>query len=272
MDQYFRSLNNRRGERDAYRQGLPRLHEDVRSYISSLSPGSTSESHDTTNTRVQFYEAAKEIFTFFYPLHYSHTVTRKYWGAIDAILCSEQAAKSSSQFLQMLHNVRRLARIVEDLKEELFSKRTPSHHLTNVPHEFIQSFMLCLMFFILYTTDQATRSSNYLARCRALLTQGKMKVIQRLQTITLRDREAVLPLGVASLLIGQLVHDIGGGTMFSDRHRLINLYLKEMQHLVGSLEHFPKVRCVQDSYLANLNPRLTKSTKTPSVVATKSLS
>jgi hypothetical protein len=133
----------------------------------------------------------------------------------------------------MLHNFRHLTRVVDDLREELFSKRTPAHNQTNVPHEFIQAFMLCLMFFILYTTDQADRSSNYLARCRALLTQGKIKVIQRLQTVTLRDREAASPLGVASLLIGQLVHDIGSGSLFSDRHRLINLYLDDLQRLVS---------------------------------------
>jgi hypothetical protein len=235
MDQYLRSINNRRGEREAYRQCLSRIHDDVRSYVNSLAVGDAADSHDYNSAKIDFHNAVKDIFTFFYPLHYTHAVTRKYWGAVDNILCSEEGTRSLSRFLQMLHNVRRLARVVDDLREELFSKRTPVHNQTNVPHEFIQAFMLCLMFFILYTTDQADRSSNYLARCRALLTQGKIKVIQRLQTITLRDREAVSPLGVASLLIGQLVHDVGCGSLFSDRHRLINLYLDDLQRLVGQL-------------------------------------
>jgi hypothetical protein len=233
MDQYLRSINNRRGEREAYRQCLSRIQEDVRSFVNSLDVAGTVDSHDYNTAKIHFYNAAKDIFTFFYPLHYTHVVSRKYWGAVDSILCSEEGTRSLSKFLQMLHNVRRLARVADDLREELFSKRTPVRNQTNVPHEFIQAFMLCLMFFILYTTDQADRSSNYLARCRALLTQGKIKVIQRLQTVTLRDREAVSPLGVASLLIGQLVHDVGSGSLFSDRHRLINLYLDDLQRLVS---------------------------------------
>jgi hypothetical protein len=90
MDQYLRSINNRRGEREAYRQCLSRIQEDVRSFVNSLDVAGIVDSHDYSIAKIHFYNAAKDIFTFFYPLHYTHVVTRKYWGQLTAYCAAKK--------------------------------------------------------------------------------------------------------------------------------------------------------------------------------------
>lgn len=236
---YLFTYNRRRGESIAWLQCPTSWPDKIQKYLSTLDTSPTGDlSFNLDHSKAHLFKAAQLIFTFFYPADYKHLVTQRYWGAIDRIIESEDAAKSPSRFKQMVHNARHLAAVVEDLKEELFSKRTPAYNQTNVPHEFIQAWLMILMYFVLFPTDEARRSSTYLKRARALLTQGKMKVIQRLQTVSLRDREAVSPLGVATLLMGQLLQDNRGQPIFPDRHRLASLYWRDIQALVNTPHPF----------------------------------
>jgi len=233
INNYLFSINKRRGESVAWTQCPTRTPDDIQKYLTSLDTTPEDDRHDLNHAKMHLFKAAKKIITFFYPLHYDHMVTRKFWGAVDRIIESEDTNKSSSRFTRTVSNVRSLAFVIEDLKEELFSKRTPAYNQTNVPHEFIQAWLMCLMYFVLYTTSEAERSSTYLKRARALLIQGKMKVIRRLQTVSLRDREAVSPLGISSILIGQLLQYSGDQPMFPDRHHLASLYWRDIQDLVS---------------------------------------
>jgi hypothetical protein len=235
INNYLFSINRRRGESIAWTQCPTRTPDDIEKYLASLDTTHENDRLGLNHAKMHLFKAAKKIITFFYPPDYDHMVTQKFWGAVDRIIESEETDKSSSRFRQTVRNVRLLAYVIEDLKEELFSKRTPAYNQTNVPHEFIQAWLMCLMYFVLYTTSEAQRSSTYLKRARALLTQGKMKVIRRLQTVSLRDREAVSPLGISSILIGQLLQDSGGQPMFPDRHRLASLYWRDIQALVRAV-------------------------------------
>lgn len=235
INNYLFSINKRRGESIAWEECPTRAPHDIEKYLTSLDTTPDIDRLGLNHAKVQLFKAAKKIITFFYPLDYDHMVTQKFWGAVDRIIESEETNKSPSRFRRTVHNVRFLASVIEDLKEELFSKRTPTYNQTNVPHEFIQAWLMCLMYFVLYTTSEASRSSTYLKRVRTLLTQGKMKVIRRLQTVSLRDREAVSPLGISSLLIGQLLQDTRGQPLFPDRHRLASLYWRDIQALVRAV-------------------------------------
>lgn len=247
---YLSSTNKRLGESDAYNKCPPTTFQAVKEYMNSINPSPDDPKH-LYHHRIQFVKAARDILSFFFPPEVDHAVIGKYWGAVLRILKDDSAVKSQSRFHHMVRNLHNLSHIVRDLKDELFSKRNPSHNQTNVPHEFIQAFLMCEMYFVLYTTDQADRSRKYLRRCKALLNQGKMKVIQRLQTISLRDKEAVSPLGVATQLLGQLLQDVGGGPLFPDRHQLASEYWDYIQKLVCSihaqrrilLTHFRQPRC-----------------------------
>lgn len=231
---YLSATNKRLGESDAYNKCRPAMFQTVKEYANSMEPRPDDSKH-VYHHRIQFVKAARDILSFFFPPDVDHAVIGKYWGAVLRILQDESVTKSQSRFHHMVRNLHNLSHNVRDLKDELFSKRNPSHNQTNVPHEFIQAFLMCEMYFILYTTDQANRSRNYLRRCKALLNQGKTKVIQGLQTVSLRDKEAVSPLGVATQLLGQLLQDVGGGPLFPDRHQLASDYWDYIQKLVRSI-------------------------------------
>jgi hypothetical protein len=234
IQEYLTSVNKRRGENAAYVNCPKSSIASVKEYVRGIAarPGLSAE---YVSRQIHFYKAARNIFTFFYPFNFEHVVSAKYWGAVQRILGDDIPAGPTYFFLQRLRNFRSLAHLVQDLKEEVFSRRSPQEHHTNVPHEFIQAWMLCLMHLVLFTTEEAERTSNYVRRCRALLTRGKMNVIQRLQTSNLKEREAVSPLGLASLMIGQLLEDARGGPMFPDRNQLASLYWNDLQKLVGAV-------------------------------------
>jgi hypothetical protein len=248
---YLISYNRRRGESTAWIQCPTSSPDEIQRYLASIDTSSSQDhSFKLNHSKAHLFKATTTIFTFFYPFDYKHIVTEKFWGAVNRIMQNEDAAKGFSRFKQMIHNVRHLAAVVEDIKEELFSKRTPAYNQTNVPHEFMQAWLMILMYFVLYTTSESGRASTYLKRARMLLTQGKMKVIQRLQTVSLRDREAVSPLGVAALLIGQLVSDARGQPIFPDRHRLASLYWRDIQALTAEVHSNPLSRRYQEKFVA----------------------
>lgn len=228
---YLTSTNKRPGENEAYRECDTANFREIKDYINSLLDSPDDPKH-LNHHRLQLVKSARDILSFFFPPEVNHTVIGKYWGAVYHILKDDGIVKNQSRFHQMVRNLHNLSHVVRDLKDELFSKRNPSHNQTNVPHEFIQAFLMCEMYFVLYTTDQANRSRKYLRRCKALLTQGKSKVIQRLQRVSLRDKEAVTPLGAATQLLGQLIQDVGGGPLFPDRHQLASEYWDYIQKLV----------------------------------------
>jgi hypothetical protein len=231
IDIYLSLTNNRPGESEAYKNCNPKTIEEIQEYISSLAGDSNDPKH-IKHHRIQLVRSARQILSFFFPPKVDHIIIGKYWGAVYRILKDDIVTNSQSRFHHLVRNLHGLAHLVRDLKDELFRKQNPTHNQTNVPHEFIQAFLMCNMYFILFTTDQADRSRKYLRRCRALLTQGKLKIIQRLQTVTLRDREAVSPLGIATQLIGQLLQDVRGGPLFPERHQLASQYWEYLQTLV----------------------------------------
>jgi hypothetical protein len=247
-DHYLSTVNKRRNENQAYIQCPTKTFAEVREYALSIIPADRSETHGAVYMQLQLMKFTYNIFSFFYPLRYDHIVTRKFWGAVDRMMRSEQVSSKPERYQTYIQEIKILSHVVEDLKEELFSKRSPAHNHTNIPHEFIQAWMLCLMYFILYSTSEVGRSRAYLKRCRVLLTQGKMKVIQRLQLIRLRDREAVSPLGVQSLLIGQLLQDVRGGPLFFDRHQLATMYWADVQQLTTDVRNNPLSRRYQERF------------------------
>ena len=233
VDRYLSHINRRRGENLAYTHCPLKTMEEVENYLQSLQSIQDQASNNIMALKLKLFRGAKNIFTFFYPLDYDHRVVSKFWGAIDAMMRSGKSTITPGRLQQLAKNVHALSHTIIDLKEELFSRQVITDNQTNIPHEFLQAWMLCLMYLILFTTDQANRSSRYLRRSKALLVQGKMKIIQRLQTVSLREKEAVSPLGIVSMLIGQLLQDTRGGPLFFDRHRLAMLYWEDVQALVS---------------------------------------
>ncbi|OCK75231.1 hypothetical protein K432DRAFT_429549 [Lepidopterella palustris CBS 459.81] len=205
IDHYLASKNKRLGESTAYVECPTKTFQEVKDYVSSLGSSEHMDLDNVSTSELHLLKAAMNILSLFFPLHYEHKITQKYWGAIDRIL--RESSQRSPRFLRVVWDVRRTSRTVRDLKD-LFSSYTPAENQIEAPWEFMRAWMFCLMYFILYSTEGAGKSPSYQLRCRALLRKGKSKVLQGLQIMRLRDREAVSPLGISSLLIFGLLRDL----------------------------------------------------------------
>jgi hypothetical protein len=236
INHYLSESNRRHGELDSYLNCPEASFPPVQEFARTLQADAAGDPEGINADKVHIFRAAQHIFTFFYPLTFNHLVARKFWGAIDRILRDEHARKFVLQ--SRIRNVRNVHHAVDYIKEELFFKRTPEYNQTNVPHEFIQAWLMILMFFVLLPTPMSRRADSYPKRCQALLTQGTVKVIKRLQTDSLRDRESVSVIGTAALLVGQLLENARGNINFPDRQRLMTSYWNDLQRLVGDFHCF----------------------------------
>ena len=173
VDRYLSHINRRRGENLAYTHCPLNTVEQVEKFLQSLQSTQDQATNNITALKLKLFKSARNVFTFFYPLDYDHRVVSKFWGAVNTMMRSGKSTITPSRFQQLVKNVHSLSRTISDLKEELFSRQVITDNQTNIPHEFLQAWMLCLMYLILFTTDQATRSHRYLRRSKALLVQGR---------------------------------------------------------------------------------------------------
>lgn len=72
-------------------------------------------------------------------------------------------------------------------------------------------------------------------------------MIERLQTMDIREREAVLPLGVTLLLLGQLLHD-SQGPLTPERHRLASAYWTYLKNFKAEVYDKPLSRKYEETF------------------------
>ncbi|KAF2733477.1 hypothetical protein EJ04DRAFT_577557 [Polyplosphaeria fusca] len=223
LDNYLSCGNSRKSECASY-EGCPvKTTYDVESSVSTLSGLSGTDSDDFHRKR-RFARAARDIFEFFLPLRYhKHVVVKKYWGGVDRIIQAKMTKIAQDQFEDVVKDIINLARVATEIRRELFAEKNISTYMTTIPHEFLQAWMLIQMFIISFSPTHALKYSNHLRRCKERLMLGRLKMIERLQPVNLRDREAVTPLGLTLLLLGQLLHD-SQGPLTPERHRLTSAY------------------------------------------------
>ena len=236
VNKYLSTKNSRPMESESYVQCPTKTTYDVEASIEQLKALRDQDSRyqQEYNRKVAFARAARDIFEFFFPLRYENVVTLKYWGALDRIFRAQGIKSARGQFDVVVRDMSNLARVTNEIKLELFSGRDARDYVTTVPHEFIQAWMLCLMYFVMFTTEYSSHSVSHIRRCKERLLQGRVKMIERLQTVNIHDMEAVLPLGVTSLLLGQLLQD-NQGPLIPDRHRLTSFYWEYLQSFVSLL-------------------------------------
>ncbi|OCK78762.1 hypothetical protein K432DRAFT_383652 [Lepidopterella palustris CBS 459.81] len=249
VDKYLSTKNTRHMETEGYKQCPMKTTYEVEASIDQLKALKNSDSRykQEYNSKIAFARAARIIFEFFFPLRYEDTVTMKYWGAIDRIIRTPGIKSAHGQFDVIVKDVAGLARVTDEIKQELFTGKDPRDYVTTVPHEFIQAWMLSLMYFVMFTTEHSSRSASHIRRCKERLLQGRMKMIERLQPINIREREAVLPLGITCLLLGQLLHD-SNGPLLPDRHRLTSFYWTYLQGFTKVVHDQPLSRKYQETF------------------------
>lgn len=249
MNKYLSTKNSRPMESESYTQCPTKTTRDVEASIEQLKALRDQDSRyqQEYNRKIAFARAARDVFEFFFPLRYENVVTLKYWGALDRIIRAQGIKSARGQFDVVVRDMSSLARVTNEIKLELFSGRDARDYVTTVPHEFIQAWMLCLMYFIMFTTEYSPHSVSHIRRCRERLLQGRVKMIERLQTVNIHDMEAVLPLGITSLLLGQLLQD-NQGPLIPDRHRLTSFYWEYLQSFTQHVRDRPLSRKYQNTF------------------------
>ncbi|ORY17577.1 hypothetical protein BCR34DRAFT_555135 [Clohesyomyces aquaticus] len=219
-DIYLSSRNSRPAESKNYDDCPTKTSYQVESLIASLRGSVDREEY---STKLIFARAARDVFDFFLPIRYEHVLTLKFWGGLNRIIETVGIQSAHGQFAAITKELSNLSKVVKEVKQELFFEKEMSEYITTVPHEFIQAWMMFIMFIIMFPTDPPSKLSNHIRRCKERIMQGRLKMIERLQPVSIREREAVLPLGLTTLILGQLLHD-SQGPLTPQRHRLTSFY------------------------------------------------
>lgn len=136
LDRYLSSINSRPAESLSYAECPAKSMYDVEHSCSRLDPSDREE----YLLKRALVRAASDIFELFFPLRYEHVVTLKFWGSIDRIIQTRGMRSGHLHFEQMVKEVSQLARLVKEVKSEIFSDKQVSEFITTVPHEFIQAW------------------------------------------------------------------------------------------------------------------------------------
>ncbi|KAF2463922.1 uncharacterized protein BDR25DRAFT_346990 [Lindgomyces ingoldianus] len=237
-DIYLSTKNSREMESKSYTECPPKTTYQVENSISSLRGLLDREEF---NNKLTFARAAKDLFEFFLPLRYEHPLTLKFWGGLNRILQTRGIKSAHGQFAMIAKDLSNLAKVASEIKLELFSEKDWSEFVTTVPHEFIQAWMMLIIFIVMFSTDRFAKSSSHIRRCKERFLQGRLKMIERLQPVSIREREAVLPLGLTVLILGQLLHD-SQGPLTLERHRLTSFYWDSLKDFKQQVDDKPLSR------------------------------
>ncbi|PSN71094.1 hypothetical protein BS50DRAFT_570502 [Corynespora cassiicola Philippines] len=225
LDQYLLNENVRHRENLSYAQ-CPQ----VSSYDMELSLSNQSGQEDYLYKKT-FARTARDVFELFFPLRYEHSITLRFWGSICRIIQTKNIT-TDPEFKKLAKKLSLLARICKEIRQEVFAERDLPEFMTTVPDEFIQAWILIQMSLICFPSAPSSRRMNHLRRCKELMLQARLLIIERLQPIDIRQREAVTPTGVTILILGQLLHD-SQGPLTPERHRLTSAYwdfFKNLKH------------------------------------------
>lgn len=99
-----------------------------------------------------------------------------------------------------------LVELTRRIYSEMSLGHGPDASKVTVPREFLEAWINCLMFLLRFSPAniESGKSMQYLAECKKLLEEGRIEILKTLRMRSLYKTEAILPLGVAGILINQL--------------------------------------------------------------------
>ncbi|KAL8957219.1 MAG: hypothetical protein Q9193_005453 [Seirophora villosa] len=149
---------------------------------------------------------SKQLFAFFFPLAYSSSMTKKYWGAIHWLLHQEKACDEFGwDHRDSVVNIRA---VMQPLARAM--RLGPPPGVVELPIEFSRAWIHLLTFWVLFTVEAPSRSLEAeSSKCLRMLEIGRIKVFQSRVSNPLHTFEVALPPGIVSLVVNKLV---GGGT------------------------------------------------------------
>lgn len=118
------------------------------------------------------------------------------------------------------------------LLDNISQDRAPLPYEIKLPDGLIESWGHLVMFFVLSTAGHHRRAFHELVRFRTLAYGSRAEIMKSLAKGSLHDREAVLPLGITSILVKDLIGDVT-----FDSPDITSIYLESCEKLVHP-KHF----------------------------------
>ena len=224
LDARIRSQSPRTG-----RQSRPSTEE-----IEELSSDGTVQlSHSELRHRKRFVKNAKRCFVFFLPLDYSSDMVSKYWGAVydlvgvsgelESDVCAEKiltVPRQNNDKFTRYHRERyyirdewiKLLGLMDQITNEFSHGRGPFPcNLAPLP-PFVDAWLQLVACFTFLGYGDNRRADSKLHDCTASLYKGRRDLMRSLATSPLYEKETVLPLGIAALVLKNLQGDITLGS------------------------------------------------------------
>ena len=188
---------------------------------------------DRKRWKIQLLKLTKEVFQFFLLLDCGDLViARKYWGALLYLTDVRHPKKLQpitltflgqdlTQFTDNYANRRqhrrffgRLSKKLEDIRRQLDNGRGPLPWELTLPTEFVRVWVRILVHLTVVATDpkiEAWTTSDRLGMCENLLDKGRKKLYTSIAQQPISETEAVIPVGIVSLIIAKLIKDVTSG-------------------------------------------------------------
>ncbi|KAL9010279.1 MAG: hypothetical protein Q9173_004768 [Seirophora scorigena] len=205
----MKRYSGRRGRREVQssQDTSPDSYRDRRSHSRS---SRTTDIALPDQKRAKFIvKISKQLFAFFFPLAFSSSMTKKYWGAIHWLLHQENACDE----FQWNHrdSVVNIRAVMQPLARAM--RLGPPPGVLELPIEFSRAWIHLLTFWVLFTVEASSRSLEAeSSKCLRMLEIARIKVFQMRVSNPLHTFEVALPPGIVSLIVNKLVGGVTSGT------------------------------------------------------------
>jgi len=169
----------------------------------------------------KFVKLAKTLFKFFLPLESRSALVAKYWGAVYVLIevkffhlplvlmpISIHNYQDESKLYQTLSSFPRsklLLELLAAITSDWTRGKVPQPWHLKTPDVFGEAWLHPVMVFVLMVDNRNDEAYKESEACRLAVSKGREETIKRLAPDSLHTREAVLPLGITSLVIKNLV-------------------------------------------------------------------
>ncbi|KAF4997797.1 hypothetical protein FGRMN_3635 [Fusarium graminum] len=237
----FLTCETNYSDRKVYKTCKTATRSECFKYLTELSDRVENDGSDTVRRtyeeRVDVFNAADIIYTFFLPMDFDGPMVGKFWGAIRTLieLSSLNDTSIGSSYDSIVSRIRTYLR---DLTRSLVAFQNVITHSSKEertdaepPSEFTKAWLYLTMAMI-YGSNDDPKWNTRMYRAEDLIDRGSKKFIQGLSDRDLLEKAAVLPLEVLSLVtMGLLQDQVGKSDDICDTY---SQYLNSLDNAITS--------------------------------------
>jgi hypothetical protein len=131
------------------------------------------------------------------------------------------------------YSFRQMTETANAIRRSLSDGRAPPLGQIKLPNEFAKAWLHYVMFVVLLCSKDARASERHLEKCKELVERGRENLIRSVIKTPLRQKEAVMPLGVLSVIITRLLQDVTKG-----QPDVMSSYWAYLKQLVSHFQTF----------------------------------